>query len=227
MRAAAGLPTQDEIFSISPYSDDEENGPAVVKNEFGRSLKLSLKGFADKVPKKSKDYGKKSLNKKYAKEKGTPLANQSELDQDFEVRNDVQQSGFGEGNEKNGGLLPQNNNEGLDTSPVAGSLSHNDGTCSVNQPGVLKHKFVDEVMVSDEEKTSKIVQIKASKAQGLDTGEDSGKYASKSKTAKGKKLVINLGARKINVATSPKSDASSCQRGQDLVVSNGMVSGKT
>lgn len=69
MRAAAGLPTQEEIFSISPYSDDEENGPAVVKNEFGRSLKLSLKGLADKVPKKSKDYGKKSLNKKYAKEK--------------------------------------------------------------------------------------------------------------------------------------------------------------
>lgn len=223
LRAAAGLPTQEEIFSISPYSDDEENGPAVVKNEFGRSLKLSLKGLADKVPKKSKDYGKKSLNKKYAKEKGTPLANQSELDQSFEGRNDVQQSGFGEGNEKNGGLQPQNNSEGLDTysSPVAGSLTHNEGMCSINQPGVLKHKFVDEVMVSDEEKTSKVVQIKASKAQGLDTGEDSGKYASKSKTAKGKKLVINLGARKINVATSPKSDASSCQRQQDLVASNG------
>lgn len=231
LRAAAGLPTQEEIFSISPYSDDEENGPAVIKNEFGRSLKLSLKGLVDKVPKKSKDYAKKSSNKKYAKEKAsqTPLVNQSELDQSSEGRNDLQQHEFGEGNEKNGGLQHQNNNEGADTysSPVAGSLGHNEGMCSINQPGVLKHKFVDEVMVSDEERSSKVVQIKASKAQGLDTGEDTGKYASKSKTAKGKKLVINLGARKINVANSPKSDASSCQREQDMITSNGIVSRKT
>ncbi|XP_022953975.1 uncharacterized protein LOC111456373 [Cucurbita moschata] len=213
LRAAAGLPTQEEIFSISPYSDDEENGPAVSKNEFGRSFKLSLKGLVDKTPKKSKDYGKKSSNKKYAKEKAsrTPLANASEVDQSLEGRN-----------EKTGGLQPENN-EGPDSysSPVAGSVSHNEGMCSINQPGVLKHKFVEEVMVSDEERTSKVVQIKARKGDGVDTGEDSGKYASKSKTAKGKKLVINLGARKINVASSPKFDASSCQREQDLVSSNG------
>ncbi|XP_022960261.1 uncharacterized protein LOC111461058 [Cucurbita moschata] len=219
LRAAAGLPIQEEIFSISPYSDDEENGPSVIKNEFGRSIKLSLKGLGDnKVPKKSKDYGKKSSNKKYSKEKVTqiPVADQSEL----EGHNDVQQYGSGEGNDKNGGLQPQNN-KGTYSSPVAGSLGHHEGMCSINQPGVLKHKFVDEVMVSDEERTSKVVQIKANKTPGSETGEDAGKHASKSKTTKGKKLVINLGARKINVANSPKSDASSCQREQDLVTSNG------
>ncbi|KAF7124322.1 hypothetical protein RHSIM_Rhsim12G0088200 [Rhododendron simsii] len=43
LRAADGFPTRDEIFSISPYLDDEESGP-VVKNEYGCSLKFSLKG---------------------------------------------------------------------------------------------------------------------------------------------------------------------------------------
>ncbi|VFQ64163.1 unnamed protein product [Cuscuta campestris] len=66
LRAAAGLPSQEEIFSISPYSDVEDS-PIVSKNEFGRSLKFSLKGLAEKSPMKSKDYGKKSSNKKYGK----------------------------------------------------------------------------------------------------------------------------------------------------------------
>ncbi|KAL3832954.1 hypothetical protein ACJIZ3_007690 [Penstemon smallii] len=70
LRAAAGLPTQDEIFDIPPFSDDEEGGPLSVKNEYGRSLKFSLKGAGDKSPKKSKEYGKKSSNRKHGKKKG-------------------------------------------------------------------------------------------------------------------------------------------------------------
>nr|KAJ0213928.1 hypothetical protein LSAT_V11C400200570 [Lactuca sativa] len=54
LRAAAGLPTQEEIFSIQPYSDDEDNKPS-SKNEFGHSLKFSLKGVVDKSPKKNKE----------------------------------------------------------------------------------------------------------------------------------------------------------------------------
>ncbi|KAL7126133.1 hypothetical protein ABFS83_14G165300 [Erythranthe nasuta] len=69
LRAAAGLPTQEEIFDISPFSDDEESVP-VPKNEYGRSLKFSLKGFGDKSPKKSKEHGKKSSKKKHNKKKG-------------------------------------------------------------------------------------------------------------------------------------------------------------
>ncbi|EPS66312.1 hypothetical protein M569_08464, partial [Genlisea aurea] len=52
LRAAAGLPTQEEIFDVSPFSDDEDNnGPSpgpVSKIEYGRSLKLSLKGLSEK-----------------------------------------------------------------------------------------------------------------------------------------------------------------------------------
>lgn len=221
LRAAAGLPTEDEIFSISPYSDDEENGPVVLKNEFGRSLKLSLKGVVDKSPKKVKEHGKKWLNKKYPRKKGyqMPLNSKTEPDQSFEGYHDVHSYGNSFGDD-----TQSPKNEGLDMpSSVAGVVSHTEGACSISQPGILKHKYVDEVMVSDDDKISR-VKFKTSKPHDLDSGEDDGKHVSKSKTIKAKKLVINLGARKINVTNSPRSDASSCQREQDLTTSNGMPS---
>ncbi|KAF2293562.1 hypothetical protein GH714_002825 [Hevea brasiliensis] len=107
------------------------------------------------------------------------------------------------------------------SSPVAGIVNHTEGICSVNQPGVWKHKFVDEVMVSDGEKTSRIVKIKSNKSHDLNSVDDTQKQANKLKAVKAKKLVINLGARKINVTNSPRSDVSSCQRDQDLTTSNG------
>ncbi|KAJ6299407.1 hypothetical protein OIU76_020384 [Salix suchowensis] len=192
LRAAAGLPAQEDIFSISPYSDDDENGPAAPRNDFGRSIKLSLKGLVEKSPKKSKDHGKKHLNKKYSKRKGPHAASSLMLKEDWV---DV--------------LLL-----------FAGIVNHTEGICSINQPGALKHKFVEEVMVGDGERASKVVKIKSSKPHDLGSGDDAEK-PSKSKSVKAKKLVINLGARKINVSSSPKSDAQSCQRKQDLRASNG------
>lgn len=225
LRAAAGLPTQEEIFSISPYSDDEENGPVRLKNEFGRSLKFSLKGLAEKSPKKAKDYGKKYSNKKNAKKKvyEAPLTGKTESHESFEGHNDTQSFGYSVDDDKNDDDKQSHRPEKYSFS-VAGTLNHADGVCTVNQPGVLKHKFVDEVMVSDEDKAARVVRIKSNKPHVLDTGEDSGKHANKSKNVKGKKLVINLGARKINVTNSPRSDASSFQREQDLMTSNGNVS---
>ncbi|XP_076952187.1 uncharacterized protein LOC143625836, partial [Bidens hawaiensis] len=61
LRAAAGLPTQQEIFAITPYSDDEDDEPP-VKKEYGHSIKFSLKGLANNSPKKNY---KKPGNKKY------------------------------------------------------------------------------------------------------------------------------------------------------------------
>ncbi|XVF22939.1 hypothetical protein REPUB_Repub12eG0214100 [Reevesia pubescens] len=217
LRAAAGLPTQEEIFSISPYSDDEENGPVMSKNEFGRSLKFSLKGIADKSPKKSKEYGKKSSSKKYPKKKvyQTSLISKGESQVSFEGNQDIQSQGYTLG-EDNINEVASQIIEGQDiSSPVA-------GICSTNQPGVLKHKLVDEVMVSDEDRTSRVLKIKSNKPHDLDSGDDNGKHGSKSKTVKAKKLVINLGARKINVTNSPMSDASIFQREQDVISYNGV-----
>lgn len=222
LRAKARLPTQDEIFSISPYSDDEENGPVSLKSEFGRSLKLSLKGSVDKSPKKTKEYGKQSSNKKSVKKKGhqTPLISKKESHQSFEGDDDAQPFEYSLGDDKNE-QPNRSDGRGVFSSPAAGSLSHTEGICSINQPGVLKHKFVDEIAVNNEDRTSRVIQIKSNKPHGSDVGEDTGKQASKSKTMKGTKLVIHLGARNRNVTNSPRSDASSCQREQDLTTSNG------
>ncbi|KAK1401175.1 histone-lysine N-methyltransferase 2D [Heracleum sosnowskyi] len=154
LRAAAGLPTQEEIFTISPFSDDEDSGPIAPKNEYGRSVKFSLKGLAD-----NKD-------------------------------EDVHPYRSGERD-----LYPV---------PISGGLT--EGVCSINQ--AMKHKHLDEVGASDENKALRVIQLKSNKPQG----EDSGKQANKSKSTKGPKLVIHLGARNKNVIGSPRSDASSAQR---------------
>ncbi|KAL8229802.1 hypothetical protein R6Q57_014702 [Mikania cordata] len=87
LRVAAGLPAQEEIFSIQPYSDDEDNKP-LVKNEHNRSLKFSLKGVVDKSPKK------KPASKKYGKKKGfgSPVFGKTEPRTDGQ--SDAQSIGF-------------------------------------------------------------------------------------------------------------------------------------
>ncbi|XP_020214568.1 uncharacterized protein LOC109798639 isoform X1 [Cajanus cajan] len=217
LRAAAGLPTQEEIFSISPYSDDEDGGPLKLKSESTRSFKFSLKNLSSDSPKK------KSSNKKTAKKKDSQSFMTSKIDthNSFEGHSDIK-SLHSLDDDKNDDVQSQRN-EGPDvySSPATGSLSQTDAPCPINQPGVLKHKFVDEVMVSDEERKPRFVRIKSNKAHILDSEEESGKQNVKTQNVKGKKLVINLGARKINVASSPRSDTSSCQKDQDLVAVNG------
>lgn len=225
LRAAAGLPTQEEIFSISPYSDDEDSGPLKLKSESARPFKFSLKNVSNNSPspKKIKDYGNKSSNKKTAKKKDSQsfVAGKIETHHSFEGHSDAK-SLHTLDYDKNEDVHSQRN-EGRDiySSPATGSLSQTEVCCPVNQRGILKHKFVDEVMVSDEEKKPR-VRIKSNKANILDSEEESGKHSDKTPNVKGKKLVINLGARKINVASSPRSDNSSCQRDQNLVTANGM-----
>ena len=133
----------------------------------------------------------------------------------FEGNQDMQSHGYSLGEDRNSEVAPQINERQDISSPVA-------GICSTNQPGVLKHKLVDEVMVSDEDRASRVLKIKSNKPHDLDSGNDNGKHGNKSKTVKAKKLVINLGARKINVTNSPMSDASSFQREQDAISYNGM-----
>ncbi|CAK9154017.1 unnamed protein product, partial [Ilex paraguariensis] len=222
LRAAAGLPTQEEIFSISPYSDDEETGPTLLKNDYGRSVKFSLKGSVDKSPKKSKVYGKKSSNKKYGKKTGhqASLISKTEAHQSFEGHGDAPSSGYSFGDNKNHEMQGQKiAKPEIFSSPIAGSLS--EGICSINQAGVLKHKFIDEVTRNNENRSSRTGEIKSNKSHALEIGEDFGKHVSKSKTTKGPKLVIHIGARSKNATNSPMSDTSSCQREQELTTSNG------
>ncbi|KAM0050407.1 putative [histone H3]-lysine(4) N-trimethyltransferase chromatin regulator PHD family [Helianthus debilis subsp. tardiflorus] len=94
LRAAAGLPTQEDIFSVQPYSDDEDNKP-VTKNEHGRSLKFSLKAPVDKSPKK-KSASKKSGKKKGSSNFNLPLFGKSNTRADGFVTSDNNKDESGE-----------------------------------------------------------------------------------------------------------------------------------
>lgn len=116
LRAAAGLPTQEEIFSIQPYSDDEDNKP-LVKNEHGRSLKFSLKGVVEKSPKK------KTASKKSGKKKGFYSPMFGKFDPRTDGHSDAQSTGF---------ITGDNNRDESGESEIAGSLT--DGVWSNNGP---------------------------------------------------------------------------------------------
>lgn len=209
LRAAAGLPTEEEIFSIFPFSDDEENGPVS-----GRSLKFSIKGLVEKSPKKSKEHGKNSLNKKHASKKGNHT--KLEPQQDSEVHQEIESERRRLGGAKIDNVGFQIN----ERSDVHSSVA---GICSTHEPKIVKHKRVDDVMVTDEEKPSRIVRIKCSKPHDSDS-EDTQRNVGKEKFVKTKKLVISLGARKINVSDSLKSNVvSHLPRDKDQSSSGGML----
>ncbi|KAL2478485.1 PHD finger family protein [Forsythia ovata] len=191
LRAAVGLPTQEEIFDISPFSDDEEeNEPGISKNEYGRTLKFSLKGLGDKSPKMSKEHGKRSSNKKYGKKKGkeTFLIRRTEAHQSSGQINGPL-FGYSSGGNKTEELQSY---EEPDTSPFP--LAGN--------------------------KTSRTIKIKRSNPHTLSNKEDVVNNSGTSKTTKGTKLVIHLGGRSGNITSPPRSEASSFKKEQDLTSSN-------
>lgn len=216
LRAAAGLPTQEDIFSISPFSDDEENDLVVLKNE-GRPLKFSVKGLVDKSPKKNKDVKKLSSKTYGKKDYQSVLGSRAESHQSVER---PEASSFGYNSFESRKLSSKSEEREIFLSPVAGNL--NEGMCSTNQAGVQKHKFIDEVTASNGSRAPRSVKIKSTKFQGgLISGDGIGDQNDTSNTSKGRRLVIHIGSRNKNAAISPSSDVSSCQKDQDMSASNG------
>ncbi|XP_020553450.1 uncharacterized protein LOC105173340 isoform X2 [Sesamum indicum] len=217
LRAAAGLPTEEEIFDISPFSDDEESGP-ILKNEYSRSLKFSLKGLGDKSPRKSKEHGKKSSNKKYGKKKGNETSIIGGIDAYQSIGGNADGPfGYNTGDIKNEEM--QFSGELASLSPVAGDLT--EGVSAANEAAVSKHKNVDEVTTTNVTKASRTIKIKSSKSHGLNTREETGTNNGGPKTTQGPKLVIHLGGRSRNATSPPRSEGSSFKRGQELPSSNG------
>ncbi|XP_010547264.1 PREDICTED: histone-lysine N-methyltransferase 2C [Tarenaya hassleriana] len=206
LRAAAGLPTEEDIFSISPFSDDEENGPVS-----GRSLKFSVKGLVENSPKKIKEHIKNSSNKKHVSKTGH--LSKLEPQQDSELYQNIESEDYVAGAKKNEDMEFHRNGGSDISSRVA-------GICSTHEPKIVKHKLVDDVMVTEEDRPSRIVKIKCSKPQDSDS-EDAQKNVGKVNAIKAKKLVISLGAKKINVSNSSKSSASQHPRDQDQSSSGG------
>ncbi|KAL6498664.1 hypothetical protein OROGR_028211 [Orobanche gracilis] len=209
LRAAAGLPTQEEFFYVSPFSDDEESGP-VVKNEFSRSWKFSLKDSDDKSPRKKKESGKKSLKKKYVKKKGNEasLMSGSDAYQSFSGHAD---GPIGDNSSNNKNDKIQFSSELATLSPMAGSLT--EGVSAGNEAAVSKHKYVDEVLATNLTKTCRTIKIKSNRSRDLTSREETGISSGVPKTAQGPKLVIHLGGRSRSAASPPRSEP---RRGQEL-----------
>ncbi|KAG9456473.1 hypothetical protein H6P81_000981 [Aristolochia fimbriata] len=211
LRAAAGLPSQENVFSVSPYSDDEENEPIILKSDQGHSLKISVKGFAEKSTKNTKEYGKK-LTKSYSQKKNTKkkdyhvsqICRTEEPYQSLEKYLETQSLDNSLAYESDD--VKSHRSEGFDlVSPPTNKTEKS----YISQSGSIKNKSVDEIGINNEERADKLAQIKTT-----------GKHASKPDNVRGTKLVIHLGARNKNVSNSPRSEAS-YQKEQETPTSNG------
>ncbi|KAH9611987.1 hypothetical protein KSS87_007149 [Heliosperma pusillum] len=209
LRAAAGLPTQEEIFSISPFSDDEDNGPT-------RSSKFSYKSLTESSPKKIKDPLKKSQSKKYNKKKGYQTLLSSNTEFKLEDHHETHTLGF-RGSEEVGVIHPAGPT--LISSPISGNFS-SDRIDPKKKQGSLKRKYMDDIPGNNSDRLGSIPPT-TNNNNDVSISEDVEKTASKLKAVKGTKLVIHLGPRNKTITHSPRSDSSRYQRERDMMALNG------
>ncbi|XP_008801693.2 uncharacterized protein LOC103715735 isoform X1 [Phoenix dactylifera] len=229
LRAAAGLPSQEEILSLSPYSYDENAGPVILKDDSGRTLKFSVKGISDKPLKNFKEHGKSisknsTLNKKYVKKKGYQLnfvGKPEETYQNIERQHEARSFDrtFRDQKIDDMNSLRTNGPEIISSSMTRSTVDNGMKFCD-NQMGTHNNSFTNEVAVHDADTEPK-VKIKGGKLQSLHFKECGIKNVSKSESVRGTKLVIHIGSRNRNVSGSPRSETSSCHRDQDLASFNG------
>ncbi|XP_076951421.1 uncharacterized protein LOC143624760 [Bidens hawaiensis] len=218
LRAAAGLPAHEEIFSIS---DDEDNRPLTI-NEHTRSLKFSLKGGVEKSPKR------KSASKKNNKRKafGLPL---------FGGQPNAQSTGF---------ITSDNNKDESSEHEIAGSLtnavwSNNDAIKNKSskkkssskknnnrkafnspvfggQPDARSTGLINSDNSKDENGESEIAGFLTNAVwsnNDVMKKTETRKTTDKSSNSKGPKLVIHLGSRNKNVTNLHSGNESSTNGG--------------
>ncbi|KAJ6810775.1 uncharacterized protein M6B38_104600 [Iris pallida] len=215
LRASAALPSQEDISSVTPDSDNGKCGPVVLKNDYGKSLKFSVKT--------SKEYGKsmsnnvspnKNTNKKayHIKFVTRPEGSYQNSENQKEKRSFDSSSR----DQKPNDMMIPYKNHGQESLLSSASRSLENGLKSgVYQSGRNKHGPTKEVGENIVERLS-TVKTEVNKVQSLHFKECAAKIASKNEMVKGKKLVIHLGFRSRNVSSSPRSETSSFRKEQDL-----------
>lgn len=215
------MPSEEEIFSISPYSDDDENDLVMVKSDYGRPFRFCVKGLVEKATKNNKENDKKSgkTAKKHIKKKGyqVPLIGKTEAPQQNSERlHEAQllENGLEDKGTNNMKSYGTKGSEILSPHITSSSVNYNDD--SLEQTVLMDHSFI-------EDKDSKVGIVSRSKSHGVELEEHNGKRISKTETAKGRKLVIHLAARNRHTGNSPWSETSTCPKERDFVAaSNGM-----
>ncbi|XP_072992393.1 uncharacterized protein [Typha latifolia] len=216
LRAAAGLPSQEEEISASPSSDDEQIGPIILKNDNGKTLKFSVKGINDKQSKNIKESGKNSLKKKGYQTKFLVENEEIYLEKRHEARS-LEDSFI---DQKISDMTsPRNDGPEMLSSPRTRSPGM-DVISGVNQ---MDTKYVTVAKESTANRVHVVpkVKIKGAKLPNSHLREYAGENVTKSETMRGTKLVIHIGSRNKNVSGSPRSETSSCQRDQDLASCHG------
>ncbi|XP_078430011.1 uncharacterized protein LOC144702023 isoform X2 [Wolffia australiana] len=203
LRAVAGLPYQEDIFSISPFSDDEESGQVAMKSNLGRSLKFSVKGLTEKLTDNVKEQSKKtakisSSSKKNSKKKTYQLkiVHKSEDSNEVKPVEDVQER-----------------KKDQEKHPLHLTISL--GRAKEKSPAEEQGKENQRI------KQDSVTNSNHDNSKSQPTTERSVKVEPKSEPVKGPKLVIHFGSRSKNLTNSPISEASSCPRPNDPSATNG------
>ncbi|XP_062203720.1 uncharacterized protein LOC133905924 [Phragmites australis] len=214
LRAAAALPSLEDVSPSHPNSDDERLGAYVLKNDGRNTLKFSLKSSSSKPPSDSPEPEKVVLkspgsNKKHSKKKG--CQGNKTVDGQDEIFLERRKSNSHLGDKKtdaNHAMISFKNDGNAYISSSTRSSEKNS-----------KSSFTKAV-VDNTDMVPK-VKIKGSKVPSLhfkDAGEET---TPKSDTGKGTKLVIHLSSRHKSRSGSPKSELSNSQREQELGSTHG------
>lgn len=219
LRDAAALPSQEDMFLISPYSADEENDLVMAKSDYGRPFRFFVKGLVEKATKNSKKYDKISgkAAKKHIKKKGYQLSfiGKTEAPLQKSERQDEE------------ALLLENDLEDKRTNDMMSCgtkglevLSHYTTRSPVhyNDNSLERTVLMDHSLIED--KDSKVVKIRSSRSHGLEIEEDNGNNVSKTEKMKGTKIVIQIAARNRHATNSPWSETSTSPKEHDLVAAS-------
>jgi hypothetical protein len=221
LRAAAALPSLEDVSPSYPNSDDEKPGAYVLKNDGKNTLKFSLKSNSSKpppdTPEKEKIVLKSSgSNKKPSKKKGGQSNKTADGHDDIflERRHDAKAS--------NSRLGDQSIDGNHDRSPFKNDSNSYISSSTRSSEKNLKSPSMKAV-ANNADMIPK-VKIKGSKVSSLQFKDSSEDNTPKNDTGKGTKLVIHLGSRHKTRSGSPKSELSNSQREQDLGLIHGMCS---
>jgi hypothetical protein len=218
LRAAAKLPSLEDVSPLYPNSDDEKLGAYVLKSESRNTLKFSLKSNSSKPPPDTPEQEKvvfksSGSNKKPSKKKGGQgnKTNDGHDEIFLERRHDVKSS--------NSRLGDQSIDGNHDMSPFKNDDNAYISSSTRSSEKNLKSPSMKAV-TNNADMIPK-VKIKGSKVSSLHY-KDGEENTSKADTGKATKLVIHLGSRHKTRSGSPKSELSNYQREQDLGSIHGM-----
>lgn len=245
LRAAAGLPSQQEMIHLCPSSDDDEEFPSIQPKDSKSISKVlaekTFKSGKDQMM-KPKEYGKKAsknvlVNKKIVKKKGLQVQSNGKtgaLNNSFHIfQSEMKVEENSTPSQDQNSLVYENNEEEWSQksdgnklySPLKTASSVKDGISVEADDMILKSNVVESGLLSDKKNAKGHKSKSSSKSSHIQMHEkvdtQTEKFASKSESSKRTKIVIHLPARDKN----NKDTGKSCHRSASEAHSSQMEEG--